>query len=165
MKFLNRLLIAALLTFSGAAIAATTPNSAITAQTPQGGGGVQNFVQGTDTAGTYKTVYTAGANGSMVKGIVITSNDASVAHLVTCQINNGTTGYTIGAVNVPVSSGYIAAAAPINFMAPANIPGLAIDNNGNPFFYLASGSTLKCTYATALTTSDLINVVATGADF
>lgn len=164
MKGFNALFFAILLAFCATiSQAATTPNSAITAQTPQTE--YQNFVQGTDAAGTYKTVYTAGAQGSIVKGVVVTSNDASVAHLLTCQLNNGSTGYTIGAVNIPVSSGFLAAAPPVNFLSPVNIPGLPIDNNGNPFFYLPPSSLLKCTFATNLTSSDLINIVAVGADF
>lgn len=47
--------------------AATTPNSIITVQTPNRG--IVQFLQGTDTAGTYKTIYTAGANGSKMTGL------------------------------------------------------------------------------------------------
>ena len=43
----------------------------------------QNFVQGTDSAGTYKTLYTAGANGSKIVACMLTSTDGSATHVVT----------------------------------------------------------------------------------
>ena len=49
------------------AFAAVTANSVVTAQTPNRG--VVQFLQGTDSAGTYKTLYTAGTNGSICFGL------------------------------------------------------------------------------------------------
>lgn len=144
--------------FIGFAQAAVTANSVVTAQTPSRG--VVQFLQGTDVAGTYKTLYTAGASGSMVKGLIVTTNDPSAAHLVTCQVVNTAVKYGGVAVNVPVSSGFANAAPPVNLMAAGNWVGLPLDQNGNPYFQMNSGDTLQCTFATALTSTDVLNVVA-----
>lgn len=69
------------------------------------------------------------------------------------------------AVNVPTNSGFTNGTPPINLLSQANWPGLPLDSDGNPYLYLVSGDTLQCTYATALTTSDVLNVVFVGGDF
>lgn len=156
--------IVAIVAISHGAFAATTPNSSVTPQAPNRG--IVQFLQGTDTAGVYKTLYTGGSNGSIIKGIFATSNDASAAHLVTCQIVNSSVKYGGVAVNVPVNSGMATGVAPVNIMAPASWVGLPLDSDGNPFFFLASASdTLQCTFATALTSSDVLNLFAVAADF
>lgn len=153
-----------LVLFVGAfAQAATTPNSIVTAQTPNRG--LVQFLQGTDSAGTYKTIYTAGANGSIVKGLFATSNDGSASHLVTCQIVNGGVKYGGVAGTVSINSGFANIAPQVNLMSPTNWVGLPLDSDGNPYFTLVSGDTLQCTYATALTSATLLNVVAVAADF
>jgi hypothetical protein len=47
-------------------------------------------------------------------------------------------------------------------MSPTNWPGLPIDAWGNPYLILNSGDTLACTFASALTSTDVINLVAIG---
>ena len=143
--------------------AAVTPNSVVTAQTPSRG--VVQFLQGTDTAGTYKTLYTAGTNGSKITGMFATSGDTAAAHLITCQIVNTAVKYGGVAVNVPLNSGMATGVPPVNLMNTANWPGLPLDGNGNPYFTLVSGDTLQCTYATALTAATFANVVAVAADY
>lgn len=143
--------------------AATTPNSIVTAQTPNIG--VVQFLQGTDSAGTYKTLYTAGTNGSIIKALYVNSNDASAAHLVTCQVKRSTVLFGGVAVNIPINSGFANAIPPVNLMAAVNWVGLPLDSDSNPYLLLNSGDLLQCTYATTLTSSDLVNVQAIGADF
>lgn len=154
-------LLIALLLGSGAQ-AAPTPNSVVTPQTISAG--VVQFLQGVDTAGTYKTLYTAGLNGSILKGVVATSNDTAVAHVVTCQLVRSAVKYGGVAVNVPVNSGSINTAVPVNLMSALNWVGLPIDSDGNPFLYLSSGDTLQCTYATALTGGTSVSLIAVAAD-
>lgn len=150
---------------------ATTPNSVVTPQTPNIG--KQQFLQGTDTAGTYKTAYTGGTNGSKIVAIWVTSNDPSATHLVTWQISSstsahcspGTSCFGGAAVTIPVSAGFANGAPAINLMAQGYWPG-PVDSDGNPFFYLPSNShTVEATYATALTSAAWINVVVVAADF
>lgn len=143
--------------------AATTPNSVVTAQTPNRG--IVQFLQGTDSAGTYKTLYTAGANGSIVKALFSNTNDASTGHTVTCQIVNSTVKYGGVSVNVAANSGFSNSFPSVNLMAPVVWPGLPLDSDQNPYLILISGDTLQCTYATALTSATLLNIVTVVSDF
>src|SRR5262249_17332419 len=77
-KLLRRAaIIAALLIPASIAFAAVTPNSAVDPQTPALG--LVQFLQGTDSAGAYKTVYTCGSNGSKIVAMVASSSDGSAA--------------------------------------------------------------------------------------
>ena len=67
MKKLLLSIVTAIALMATPVLAATTPNSVVTAQTPKLA--VVQFLQGTDTAGTYKTLYTGGANGSKISGM------------------------------------------------------------------------------------------------
>ena len=162
MKKLLLSLLASVL-FASQAMAAVTANSIVTAQTPNRG--IQSFVQGTDSPGTYKTVYTAGANGSKISALLMTNNDASATHLVTCQIVNGGNKYGGAALTTVVSAGFVSATPPQSLLTPAIWPGLPIDGNGNPYLTLISGDTLQCTFATALTSTDQINIISVNSDY
>lgn len=151
------------LPWMGAAQSAVTANSVITPQTPNRG--IVQFLQGTDVAGTYKTLYTAGSNGSKCWGMYLTSDDAT-AHVITIQVTNG--GIRYGGVAITTSTttpGYANAAPAVAPMSQSNWPGLALDSDGNPYLMMISGDTLQATFATALTSSTRINLVATCADF
>jgi len=157
------LAIAAVCALAAPAFAAVTPNSVVTAQTPNRG--IVQFLQGTDSAGTYKTLYTAGANGSKCMGMYTTNNDGSATHLVTVQIVNATVKYGGVALTSVSSAGFANATPPQALMTAAVWPGLPVDSDGNPFLMLASGDTLQATFATSLTSTDVLNIVVTCADF
>lgn len=151
--------------------AATTPTP-VFVQTPKLGS--CTFVQGTDSAGTYKTCYTGGANGTKITGIWISSNDGSASHLVTVQVSTSTSAHCSpqsnclggAAVTVPVNSGFAAGAGAVNVMSAANWPGLPIDSDGNPYIYLTGSTmTIEVTFATALTASTQLAVSITAGDF
>ena len=147
----------------GIAEAAVTPNSFVSPQTPNRG--IVQFLQGTDTAGTYKTLYTAGANGSRCYGIWSTNNDASATHLLTLQIVNGGVKYGGVAITSVESAGFANATPAQNLTSATNWPGLPVDQYGNPYIQIVSGDTLQATFATNLTSTDLINIVASCSDF
>jgi hypothetical protein len=145
------------------ASAAVTANSVVTAQTPNRG--IVQFLQGTDAAGTYKTLYTAGANGSKCFGGYMTSNDAT-AHLVTFQLVNGGVRYGGTAISTGTSTpGFASGVGALQVTSPTVWPGLPLDSDGNPYISMISGDTLQATYATTLTSTDFINVVITCSDF
>jgi hypothetical protein len=144
--------------------AATTPNSVITPQTPNRG--IVQFLQGTDTAGTYKTLYTSGANGSKCFGMWSTNNDETATHLITVQVVNATVFYGGTSITSTLGAGFLTGIPPINLVSAINWPGLPLDSDGNPYILLISGDTIQATYATALSdASDVINIVASCADF
>ena len=151
--------------------AATTPNSNIMAQTPLTK--CIQFLQGTDNANTYKTLITGGSNGSVIMGMWSTSFDPSASHVLTVQISSSTSAHCspatscFGGSSVTQATGSATlGSTPTNLMSPTNWPGLPVDNNGNPFFYLTDNTfTIEVTFATALTSSDWINVCVTYANF
>lgn len=143
--------------------AAVTANSFVAPQTPNRG--VVQFLQGADTAGTYKTLYTAGANGSRCYGMWATNNDASVLHLITVQVVSSTVKYGGVALQSINNAGFATATPAQNLMSSTNWPGLPVDALGNPYLQLISGDTIQATFGTALTSSDVINIQVTCADF
>lgn len=165
---LRKLLVGLALAFlPGLALAAVAVNSIVTPQTPKDG--LVQFLQGTDSAGTYKTLYTGNttgnAAGSVCRAVVETNNDASATHLITIQVVNGGVKYGGTAFTTVSSDGFANATPPKNVMDPTIWPGLPRDSDGNPFLFLANGDTLQATFATALTSTDLINLYAVCADY
>jgi hypothetical protein len=124
--------------------------------------GVVNFVEAVDAAGTYKTLYAAGANGSKITGINIATTDTTVAHVVTLVVTRSAVDYIVGAVNVPVNSGSNGSAVAVDGLSLSKLP---LDNDSQPYLFLQSGDTLRATFATALTTSTRIDVACVAADF
>jgi hypothetical protein len=158
----------------GTAEAAVTSNNPITPQVINRG--IVQFLQGTDVAGTYKTLYTAGANGSRCVAIMTTNNDGSATHLLTFQVVNSAVKYG-GAAITTISSAGFANGAPAQLITkiPAYSPwipttGLPLwplpeDSDGNGYLQMISGDTLQVTFATNLTAATLINVYASCVDF
>ena len=161
---MKRVLLGALLSLllSGSAWAAVTATP-VFVQTPNVG--VQTFIQGTDSAGTFKTVYTGGANGSKCTALMGISNDNGAAHLLTVRIVHSATNLSIVSATIPVSGTANTYGATLSLMATNVWVGLPLDSDGNPYFYLANGDTLQATFSTALTATDQINLMAVCGDF
>lgn len=148
--------------------ATVTANSIVTAQTPNRG--VVQFLTA-DAAGTYKVLYTGGTNGSRCNAIWLTTNDTAT-HVVTVQFANQTTvisGITGGrgglSITTVAAGGTTAFATPINILLSSNWPGLPVDSDGNPYIQLTSADSLQATFATAITASTAVNLVASCSDF
>src|SRR6185312_14237571 len=108
---------------------------------------------------------TAGSNGSICFGLSMSNNDGSATHLVTVQLVNSAVKYGGTALTTVSSAGFANATPPQSLMTPSVWPGLPLDANGNPYILLISGDTLQATFATALTSSDVINIEVTCYDF
>lgn len=144
-------------------VCAVTPNSIVTAQTPTRG--LVQFLQGTDTAGTYKTLYTAVTAATKCFGMWETNNDATATHVVTLQVVNTSVKYGLEAFTTGLGDGLVTGVPAKNVFSPINLPGLPSDSDNNPYIILQSGDTLQATFATALTATDLINLEVVCADF
>ena len=142
---------------------AVTPNSIVTMQEPKVG--VAQFVQGTDNAGTYKTLFTAGASGSKCNGLWSTNDDGTATHVVTIQLTRGGLRYGGVAFTTTLSQGFSPAAPALNVLNPTLWPGLPLDSDGNPYIQLQTGDSLQATYATALTAGTRISLVISCGDF
>lgn len=163
---LKRILIVAALIFlaSPDAFAASTANSYIAPQTPNIG--ATKFLQGTDSPGTYKTIYTGAANGSKCFALFATTNDDSASHQLTIRITTGGNPYDATVYTFPVFGGPANLFnTSVNLMSSIVWPGLPTDVAGNSYIYLKSGDILGATFATALTATNQINFIAFCGDF
>jgi hypothetical protein len=150
-----------------------TPNSPVTPQNP--GGKAIQFTN-SSTPGTYTVLYTAGQSNSNNQGskclqILASSNDASATHLLTMSLYDGTTDHVIEALTIPATAssttlpGMSAGVPPFALLSTSYIT-LPVDSDGNPFIYIPNGYSLRFTFATTITSADVINVSTTGcADF
>lgn len=134
---------------------AVTANSIISAQALNRG-----HVQIANAdAQTQKTVYTAGANGSIIRGLILQSTDTS-GRDVQISITNGGTSYPIGTVTVPAGAGNAGTTPSVNGLNSTQLPGLPVDSNGNPVLALVSGDTLTVSALSTVTSGKLITVSA-----
>ena len=66
---------------------------------------------------------------------------------------------------VPINAGSVDTTPAANLMSLANMPGLPLDSDGNPFFYCASGDVIQAAVNVQLTAGKFMNVFAVVADF
>lgn len=112
-----------------------------------------------------KTVYTGGANGSKIHGLMFQSTDTS-GRDVQISITNGGTSYPLGTVTVPAGAGNAGNTPSVNGFNSTQLPGLPLDSDGNPEILLLSASdTLTVSALTTVTSGKLITAIAIGADF
>lgn len=157
---MKRILLAiALLFVALPAFAAVTANSVVTAQAPNRG---NIAFLNASTPGTYATLYSVAVSGySKVNGLVLSLNDATATHIVTCGLFNGGTQYS--------SVTFTTAVAGAGLFVDTNLLpywyGLPIDSDGNPYINLVTGDTIQCTFATTITSGKTVTLYATAQDF
>lgn len=115
-------------------------------------------------ASANKTVVTGGTNGTKVTSLTLASTDTS-ARVVNVNIVRSGTTYNLGAVSVPITAGTDGATLTINCFSPLVIPGLPVDNDGQPYLFLQSSDTLSVSAATTVTSGKIISAVAVSGDF
>lgn len=141
-------------TIAGAAVTAT-PIFVQTVRMPK--------VQITNANGTtVQTLYACTTNGTKISGIFATSTDTSNRDVQLSVLKSATT-YILATVAVPLGSGTVSGTAPVNLLA--FIPGLPIDNDGNPYLYCETGDTIQAGMVVTLTSAKLMSVVAVAGDF
>jgi hypothetical protein len=111
-----------------------------------------------------KTLVTAGANDSVVKSIMVTSSDTAVVNLKV-SVGDGVTDRVIGTVAVPIASGTNGAAASVDLLNAASLPGLPLDQNGKRILPLQTGYLVKVAPLVALTAAKNVDVVAVVEDY
>lgn len=113
---------------------------------------------------TVKTVFTAGANGSKIVGLSATNTDAA-GYTLQVWLTRSATNYLLGSLSLPANAGFNGSAASTNLFASGWVPGLPIDNDGQPYLFLESGDTLTVGVTVAVTAAKTVTVVAVGANF
>lgn len=112
---------------------------------------------------TAELMYTGGTNGSKIEAMFVTNNDASI-RTMTLSIKQASTNYTLYTFSLPASAGITTAATPYNVWAVANFGAfLPKDANGNPYMYLANGSSLYL--ASGATVTNTMTILTQGEDF
>lgn len=129
---------------------------------------------GTGNAGTGWTtspsntvlLTTAGANGSVLKSLIASSDDSS-ARVLTLYLSpdSGTTKYAIGSVSIAATAGNTGAIASTDLLSSTLFPGLAVDGAGKLILELAASMRLYVGVQTTITSGKLINVFAQREDF
>jgi hypothetical protein len=116
-----------------------------------------------DSANTKKTIHTAGASGSKVTAVIATSTETANARVGQLWLTRSATSYLLGSFNVPVNSGFDGSAFGVN--ALQTIPGLPLDNDGQPYLFLESGDTLQVSFTTQVASGKEVDVFAIAGNF
>ena len=107
-----------------------------------------------------KTLCTAGANGSLLTGIIGQSNDTAV-----CNVKIMVDGQWIGTVRVPIAAGSDGATVSKQLLNNTDLPFLIIDSNGNPVLKLGPASVVTVAPLATVTTAKTLSLQATIEDF
>ncbi len=139
------------LDFITSAEAAVTPTpTPVFAQVPR-----HTEVQVLNATGTTAvTLFTPGANGSKVNGLVCTSNDSS-AETIDLEIVQNALTYILSGFSIAIGAGVTVGTAPLNAMSATLMPGLPVDSDGNPYLLLAGANQ-------GATASEILQIVTTG---
>jgi hypothetical protein len=113
---------------------------------------------------TYKTAYTAGTNGSKIEAMFLTSNDTSNRD-ISINLTISAVNYQLTLVQVPLSAGQTNAIPPVNVLTHANVGVFPLDALGNPFIYLASGTTLTINAPVSLTAAKTVTSLVVATDY
>jgi hypothetical protein len=149
---------------------AVTPNSAVLPQTPRAA-----LAQIANSNGTsLVALVTGGANASKIHSIIASNTDTN-AYTLQLVINiggalsggvvTGGTNYLLAAVSVPASAGNVAATPPVGVLSATTLPGIALDNAGEPYLYLDAGNYLCIALTGTITAGKVVSALATVADF
>lgn len=120
----------------------------------------------TNSPSNTKKLLTAGAEGSILKVLKVTSDDSSARVLnFYLSLDGGTTKTHIGSVNIPINSGANGTTADIDILASTVFLGMAIDQSGKPVLPLAPSAEIYVGPQASVTSARFINVLAVAEDF
>ena len=104
---------------------------------------------------TKKTVATAGANGSKVIGLSISSDDTA-ARVLQIWLTRAAVSYLLATIDIPALAGFDGIVPVVNAMNSTEWPGLPVDNDGQTYFFLESGDTLQIATTATITAAKTI---------
>lgn len=111
---------------------------------------------------------TAGSEGSLLKSMVIASDD-SAARYLSLWIDPGAAGtkYLIGTVAVPATAGYSATGVLLNVDVLSNgyLQGMVVDQSGRNILPLQAGTTVYVGMIAAITAGKTVFVTGSMEDF
>jgi len=111
-----------------------------------------------------KTLITAGADGTRIDAIILTSTDTSHRDLQLFITISGTD-YLLATTTVQANSGNSNTIPSINLLASFNMVSLAVEANGNKVLFLKSGAILKIKTTTTVTAAKEVVALVVGGNF
>lgn len=109
---------------------------------------------------------TAGANGSLVKSLMVCSDDSAARVLVIyVSPDSGTTKYPIGTANIPLNSGATGAIGNIDLLNSTVLLGFPVDQAGRNIIQLAPSNRIYVGVQVAVTAAKFINIMASLENF
>lgn len=113
---------------------------------------------------TLVTLFTAGANDSVMNSIIATTNDTTTVNLC-LVVNDGTTDRYLGCVNLPINSGRTGSIASVDVLGSTLIPGLSKDISGRSVLKLQAGYIVKVGVLSAITSGKVVDVIGASEDY
>lgn len=113
-------------------------------------------------AASYKTLYSAGANGSRVDLGSIVNSDASNAYVLKLAVKIGATDFPIGEVSVPAGAGSNGSTKAVSLLNTTDLPQL-VGSDG--VLFLQASSELRVGAKTTVGGSNTLTVFAQGGDY
>lgn len=111
---------------------------------------------------TVKTCYTAGADDSVIKAIIVTSTDTA-ARDIRFLISDGTTNFQLRRVNILANAGNSTSVAPVDCLS--GFVGLPLDEHGNRVLRLRRNFQLRANMVVSVSAATEIVVIVLGEDF
>lgn len=104
---------------------------------------------------TKKSLVTGDTDGTRIDSIMCSTNDTAAVNLA-FYINDGSTDFYIGNVNLPIGAGYttVSRVEALTTLAPQT-----------GYLWLPSGYVLKCNCVATMTAAKTTDVVAMGGDY
>jgi hypothetical protein len=109
---------------------------------------------------TAKTVFTAGADGGVLKHINVVSDDTATVQMEV-YVDDGVTAYLLGVVDVVTLSGTDGTNPSVDLMSGTLIPGLGTDGE----LFIPTGYTVEVAPIAAVTAAKTVTVVGIGIDY
>ena len=117
------------------------------------------------TASSTSTHVTGGADGTKVVSLTAISN-STTAHVFQLGMSTGGAAIPIVSVSITASAGTDGATAAVDMLSPALIPGLPVDNDGQPYLIVPSTShSLVLTAAAAINTGKQVTFTSIYGSF
>lgn len=115
---------------------------------------------------TLKPVFTAGANGSRLDALNLTSSDTSARDIQIWRTKSGGSAVLQGTVSVLATGGTVSTVVAKNVLADANMGGAVVsDERGNKVMELAAGEVVSISAPVTITTAKLVSAQAQGGDY
>ena len=141
----------------------TVKNPVVSLQNADGFIAASGLLSPTNT----KLFITAGAEGSILKSLIIASDDIAIKTVsIYISTDLGTNKYLLGTVSVPINSGSTGAIANVDVLNNTFLTGLSIDQTGRQVLPLAIGATLYVGVITsAVTSGRVLHITGVAEDF